>query len=243
MAAASSNRFGGHRLLRLIRARGHLRGLRLGSRGKDSGEGQREENGGQRAAEIRAGKHGASTIAREERTLTLALATRQARSRAPVASLQRDRPIDLDARPSLALAVRPFDDHRIDASGRHGPEPEVDARVARRQITSVGADTPPQRRLSAPLDADSRAEAPAVARLIEADRQPAAAVTLRAGAHRASFNSSRTGPLLFVTSTSTSPSLSTSPNAAPRPTSDSLNAGPAAVVISTNFPPSPCLNN
>ena len=47
------------------------------------------------------------------------------------------------------------------------------------------------------------------------------------------LTSSRVGPLLLPTSTSMSPSLSMSPNAAPRPTSDSCEhrAGPAGDVL------------
>ena len=47
------------------------------------------------------------------------------------------------------------------------------------------------------------------------------------------LTSSRTGPVLLPTSTSTSPSLSRSPNAAPRLTSDSSNTAPARSVTSS----------
>ena len=47
-----------------------------------------------------------------------------------------------------------------------------------------------------------------------------------------SLRRSRTAPLLFVTRISTAPSLSTSPIAAPRPTSMRWNAGPARSLVS-----------
>ena len=50
------------------------------------------------------------------------------------------------------------------------------------------------------------------------------------------FTSTRTGPLSLATTMSVSPSLSRSPNAAPRPTSSVVNARPARSVISSKRP-------
>src|SRR5215470_6395640 len=96
------------------------------------------------------------------------------RSRTAGAAPQRDKSIAGDARPAFAPAVGPLDDDGADR--RRGAEPEMHARVARRQVAAVGPYAAPQRRLPGALDAHQRADCEPVARpLVETHLQPVAA--------------------------------------------------------------------
>ena len=146
------------------------------------------------------------------------------------AFLQRRVSIDRHIGPLFGVPVWPFDADFDDL--RRVAETDEHSRIVGRRVAAVGSGPAPERR--AVRANDRRRARRRMSRRVSRPPQLARPDPVIAVADL--VDSSRTGPLSFATTTSVSPSLSMSPNAAPRPTSGSWKTAPARSVTSSNRP-------